>query len=147
MSLLTKLTKATTRRKKRVGRGYGSGKGGHTVGRGTKGQLSREGGNVPLWFEGGQLPIIKRMPMLRGKGRFKVVRPTAEITFKDLAQLPTGKKISLETLKLHKIINPRFKKAKVIARGSLEKKVHLVGLLVSAGAKKKIESLGGKIES
>lgn len=69
MGLLSSLPSVKKHESKRVGRGYGSGQGGHTSGRGMKGQRSRTGGGVPLWFEGGQLPLIKRMPMLRGKGR------------------------------------------------------------------------------
>ena len=66
---LDQLPKITTKKKKRLGRGYGSGKGGHTVGRGAKGQKAR--GKVKLGFEGGQLPLIKRLPLKRGKGKFK----------------------------------------------------------------------------
>ena len=65
---LHQLTKTTTRSQKRRGRGYGSGVGGHTVGRGAKGQKARS--NVSLWFEGGQLPLTKRLPFWRGKSRF-----------------------------------------------------------------------------
>ena len=66
---LDKLPKTTSRKKKRVGRGYGSGKGGHTAGRGAKGQKARS--KVKPWFEGGQANIIRRMAMQRGKGKFK----------------------------------------------------------------------------
>ncbi len=145
MSLLNSLTSIIDNSKKRVGRGYGSGKGGHTSSRGQKGQKSREGGSVPLWFEGGQLPIIKRMPMMRGKARFKVVRPTAEVNLSAINKMKSDI-ISLDTLILEKVIDKKFKKAKVIAGGKLEKKVTLKGLRVSASARKEIESLGGKIE-
>ena len=144
MSILGNLTKITSKKSKRVGRGYSSGKGGHTVGRGQKGQTSRTGGKTPLWFEGGQLPLIKRMPMLRGKGKFKVVRPTAQISLTDLDQMKAVK-ITLETLKLEKIIDPRFKKAKIIASGKINRKVIIQGLRVTAGAVKLIEKAGGKI--
>ena len=63
MSLLQKLAKTVTKSNKRVGRGYGSGKGGHTASRGQKGQKSRVGSKIPLWFEGGQLPGVKKYPM------------------------------------------------------------------------------------
>lgn len=144
MSILGNLTKITSRKSKRVGRGYSSGKGGHTVGRGQKGQTSRTGGKTPLWFEGGQLPLIKRMPMLRGKGKFKVVRPTAQISLTDLDQMKAVE-ITLETLKLEKIIDPRFKKAKIIASGKINRKITIQGLRVTAGAVKLIEKAGGKI--
>ncbi len=145
MSLLHSLTSITQSSAKRVGRGFGSGKGGHTAGRGTKGQKSRNGGGTALWFEGGQLPLIKRMPMWRGKGRFNVVRPTAEITLTDIQNMSSDS-ISLDTLKLEKVIDHRFKKAKVINTGTLSKKVTLKGLRVSKGARVAIEKAGGQIE-
>lgn len=145
MSILSSLPSITTSSKKRVGRGYGSGKGGHTAGRGNKGQNSRTGGKVPLWFEGGQLPLIKRMPMWRGKDRFKVVVPTAEVTLADLGQMKSDT-ITLETLKLEKVIDARFRKAKVIGTGKLTKPVAIKGLSVSQGAKRAIVKLGGSVE-
>lgn len=81
------LLKVKTRSRKRVGRGYGSGKGGHTSGRGQKGQRSRR--TIPWWFEGGQLPLIRRMPFWRGKGRLHSLRPqTTIIKTGDLERLP-----------------------------------------------------------
>jgi large subunit ribosomal protein L15 len=145
MSLLQHLAKITARSSKRLGRGYGSGKGGHTVGRGQKGQKSRKGKNIPLWFEGGQLPGVKKYPMIRGKDRFSVLRPTAEISLTDLEKLPVAE-VTLETLKLYKVIERRFKKAKIIATGKLTKKRHIKGIPVSAQARKTIEKLGGLVE-
>ncbi len=145
MSILNQLLKTSDKKKKRLGRGYGSGKGGHTTDSGQKGQRSRVGAKIPLWFEGGQLPLIKRVPMLRGKGRFKVVRPVAEITFNHINRFDFDV-ISLETLKANKIISPAFKKAKIIKKGKLKKKITVRGVKVSVGATKEIESLGGVIE-
>lgn len=145
MSLLTALPKLVDRKAKRVGRGIGSGKGGHTAGRGTKGQLSRNGGKAALWFEGGQLPLIKRMPMWRGKGRFNIVRPTAEISLTELNHLPAGV-VTLDTLKLENVIDGRFKKAKIVATGDVTKKFTIQGIRTSAAAKKAIESAGGVVE-
>lgn len=144
MSLLNTATQIITKSKKRLGRGYSSGKGGHTVGRGQKGQKSRTGSGMPLWFEGGQLPMIKRMPMMRGKGRFKVLNPTAAISLTDLENLDV-KTITLETLKIKKFISAAVKKVKIIKTGKLSKKVNIQGLLVTKGAKKVIEKLGGQI--
>lgn len=144
MSLLQSLVKTTSRSKKRVGRGGGSGKGFHTSGRGQKGLKSRRGSKVPLWFEGGQLPLTKRLPMLRGKGRFNVVRKTAEITFSDLSKF-AGDVVTLESLKLHKVIDHRFKKAKIVNTGELTKKITVEGVAVTKGAKEVIEKLGGKV--
>lgn len=144
--MLNELQKITSNPKKRVGRGYGSGKGGHTVGRGTKGQRSRKSGNAPAWFEGGQLPLIKRLPMQRGKNRFNVLVPTAAVSLSDLSNM-TAEVITLDALKLEKIIHSRFQRAKVIANGKIERKVIVRGLPVSAGAAKQIEQAGGSIES
>ncbi len=83
--------------------------------------------------------------MMRGKARFKVVRPTAEVNLSAINKMKSDI-ISLDTLILEKVIDKKFKKAKVIAGGKLEKKVTLKGLRVSASARKEIESLGGKIE-
>ena len=146
MSILSLITKITERKNKRLGRGYGSGKGGHTSSRGQKGQKSRTGSKVPLWFEGGSLPLSKRIPMWRGKGRFKSLRPVAELTFNDLNKIELTD-ITLDSLKLNRIIDKRFKKAKVISKGKLSKKVNLKGIGVSESARKEIEALGGLIEN
>lgn len=145
MSLLNQIVSTTQRPKKRVGRGYGCGKGGHTSGRGQKGQNSRQGKRMPTWFEGGQLPMIKRMPMMRGKSRFESLEPTAEITLSDLEKMKAVI-VSLDTLKLEKVIDPRFKKAKIISNGSLKRSVTIQGVRVSTAAKTAIESAGGKVE-
>lgn len=146
MSILSSIKKITDRAAKRLGRGYGSGKGGHTSSRGQKGQKSRTGSKVPLWFEGGSLPLSKRIPMWRGKGRFKSLHPTAELTLSDLNKIELTD-ITLDSLKLNRVIDRRFKKAKVISKGKLSKKVNLKGIGVSESAKKEIEALGGTIEN
>jgi large subunit ribosomal protein L15 len=145
MSLLNSLTKIKTTSKKRVGRGYGSGKGGHTSSRGMKGQKSRGGSKIPLWFEGGHLPLIKRVPMLRGKGKLNVVRPTAEITLTEIQGMK-AEVITLDALKLEKLIEKKFKKAKIISTGELSRKVTIKGLKISKAAKTVVEKLGGSIE-
>ena len=145
MSLIHNLEKITDRKAKRLGRGYGSGKGGHTSSRGQKGQKSRVGSKIPLWFEGGSLPLSKRMPMWRGKSRLKVLNPTAELTLEDLNKLDISE-LTLDSLKENKIIDKRFKKAKIINKGKLTKKVNISGINVSASAKKEIEALGGTVK-
>jgi large subunit ribosomal protein L15 len=144
MSLLNQLKPTADKKQKRVGRGYGSGKGGHTSGKGTKGQNSRQGGGAPLWFEGGQLPLIKRLPMLRGKGRLKVVRPVAEVTLTTLQKM-SAQEISLDTLKIEKVIDKRYAKAKIIATGSIQRSVTIKGLGVTAKAREAIEAQGGSV--
>ena len=146
MSLLHQLTSIVKIPRKRVGRGYGSGRGGHTSGRGQKGEKSRQGKNIPTWYEGGQLPMIKRMPMMRGKSRFESLEPTAEVKLADLNKVKSAT-ISLDTLKLEKVIDKRFKKAKIISGGTLTKKVTIVGIKVSAAAQDSIIKAGGKVES
>lgn len=145
MSILSLLPSIQQRPKKRVGRGYGSQKGGHTSGRGQKGQGSRRGFHSPLWFEGGQLPLIKRLPMLRGKARFNVLTLTAEVSLSDLNKMKADT-ITFDTLKLEKVIPTRSKKAKVIASGKLERKITLEGIQVSASAKLAIEKAGGLVK-
>ena len=144
MSLLNSLPPVKSSSPKRVGRGYGSGKGGHNSGRGQKGQNSRGGGGVPIWFEGGQLPLIKRMPMQRGKSKLKVVRPTAQLNLTELHNVKADT-ITLDTLKLEKVIDARFKKAKIVASGVITRKVTIEGIGVTAGAKSAIEKAGGKV--
>lgn len=142
MSQLNNLTSLVTRSKKRIGRGYGSGKGGHTVGRGQKGQGSRVGANIPVWFEGGQLPIIKRLPMWRGKSRLSSTSKTAILTLNDLNSLE-AKTVSLETLKLAGLVKKSAKQAKIIASGEVKKALKIDGLQVTAGAQAAIEKAGG----
>ncbi len=146
MSLLNELTSIVSDSKKRVGRGYGSGKGGHTAGRGAKGQKARtSGGKLPLWFEGGQLPLVRRLPKWRGKGRFKTLEPTAELSLTDLEKMKADT-INLATLKEEKVIDSRFKKAKVIKNGQLKRAVQVEGIQVSAGAAKVIKKAGGSVK-
>ncbi|PIY80578.1 MAG: 50S ribosomal protein L15 [Candidatus Pacebacteria bacterium CG_4_10_14_0_8_um_filter_42_14] len=144
MSLVSKLFPIITRRKKRLGRGYGSGKGGHTSGRGTKGQKSRSGSKVPLWFEGGQLALIKRMPMLRGKSRLKSFDRIAMITLTDLNRMKATD-ISFETLKLEGVVSRAARSAKVVNTGKLERKITLTGIKTTASARQQVEAAGGSV--
>lgn len=144
MSLLKLLTQTAAKKNKRLGRGPGSGKGRHTVGRGTKGAGARKSSARPTWYEGGQLPMIKRMPMLRGKLRFNVIRPTAEVSLADLEKM-TAEVITLDSLKLEKVIDTKFKKAKIIGNGKITRKVTVQGIAVSASAVKMITAVGGTV--
>lgn len=128
--------------RKRVGRGIGSGLG-KTAGRGHKGQHSRSGGYHKVGFEGGQLPIQRRLPKVgfsTPANRF-----TREVR---LYQINATKDdvIDLETLKAAGIVPNETRKAKIISRGEIERAVTIKGLSVSAGAKKAIEAAGGKVE-
>jgi len=144
---LNKLPKTTTKSKKRVGRGYGSGKGGHTVGRGQKGQKSR--GKVGLLFEGTKMrkSLIKRLPMRRGKERFKSFKTKPIIlNVKYLNVFEKNKEVTLKSLIKKGLVDKEAEKVgvKILGDGELEKKL-IVKLPVSKGAKKKIEKAGGKV--
>jgi len=126
---------------KRVGRGIGSGLG-KTCGRGHKGQKSRAGGFHKVGFEGGQMPLQRRLPKV-GFNSAKS-RVTAEITLNELAK--AGDNVDMEALYKADIL-PRTKtRAKVILSGSIDKAVTVKGLRVTKGAKAAIEAAGGKVE-
>lgn len=141
---LNSLSKTVTRPAKRLGRGHGSGKV-KTSGRGTKGQKARE--NVGLKFAGSSLQAswLKRLPLLRGKGKNKSYRAKAVVvSLDDLAKLK-AKEVTLESLKKEGLINKRAFGVKVLGRGSL-KTALTVKVPVSASAKSKIEKAGGGVE-
>jgi len=109
------------RGKKRLGRGHGSGKV-KTSGRGTKGQKSRDG--IHIGFEGGQLPLIKRLPLLRGKGRNGSQSGKAvPLNVTKLNALPEGTKVTLETLKKYHMIEATVTRVKILGKGKLTKKL------------------------
>ncbi len=149
MTKLNRLPKTKTRPKKRVGRGYGSGKGGHTVGRGQKGQKARY--KVKPGFEGTKTKksLLKRLPLLRGKGKLKSRKPKVIIVnLKYLNILPKNSKVTIESLSKHKIIREEEGKkfgVKILGEGKLEKPLTIC-LPISKGAKKKIVKAGGKVE-
>ena len=127
--------------KRRVGRGIGSGLG-KTAGRGHKGQKSRSGGFHKVGFEGGQMPLQRRLPK-RGfvsRARFDV----AEVRLSDLARLPVDE-IDLLALKAAGIVPAIAKQAKIIKTGKLEKAIKTSGLLATKGAKAAIEAAGGSV--
>lgn len=144
--LLSNLPSITARSKKRLGRGYGSGKGGHTTNRGQKGQKSRS--KIPLWFEGGQLPLIRRTPFLRGKGRFQSLKvQPLTINLDQLNNFKAGTKVNSDSVvKILKIKSSKVAKhgLKVIATGKLDRALK-VEIPTSAGAAKAIEKAGGQV--
>lgn len=133
---LSSLKKITRRPKKRLGRGYGSGKGGHTSSRGAKGQHARN--SVAIWFEGGQLPLIKRLPFQRGKSRFKPRknRPLI-VNLKHLNLLPARTKVTLDILVKHKIISQNDARygVKILGGGKLEKPLTIMLPMSKSAAK------------
>ena len=128
---------------KRVGRGIGSGLG-KTCGRGHKGQHSRSGGYHKVGFEGGQMPIQRRLPKFGFHSR--QARYSAEVRLNELAGLDV-EVITLKALIEANIVPLETKKAKVIKSGELSKAVNLQGINVTAGAKAAIEAAGGKVDA
>jgi large subunit ribosomal protein L15 len=128
--------------KKRVGRGIGSGNG-KTAGRGHKGLKARSGGKVRVGFEGGQMPLQKRLPKFGFTSRIGMV--TAEIRLSELNSV-VGDVVDLEALRSADLINANIKRAKIFLSGELKKSLTVKGLAVTKGAKAAIEAAGGKIE-
>lgn len=127
--------------KRRVGRGIGSGLG-KTAGRGHKGQKSRSGGFHKVGFEGGQMPLHRRLPK---RGFTSLTKEfTAEVRLADLAGLPI-EEIDLLSLKQAGLVGEMVKSAKVILSGGIDKKVTLKGIGATAGAKAAIEAAGGSL--
>jgi len=127
---------------KRLGRGIGSGKG-KTCGRGHKGQHSRSGGFRKVGFEGGQMPLQRRLPKRGFSSRTSSDK--AEVRLHELL-IVEGGVVDLLALKAAKVINHNIKRAKVIASGVIDKAVTVRGLGVTPGARAAIEAAGGKIE-
>jgi len=127
---------------KRVGRGIGSGLG-KTGGRGHKGQKSRSGGRVKPGFEGGQMPLQRRLPKFGFTSR--QAQYVAEIRLNEL-QAVDADVIDLEALKKADIIGEKIQRARVILSGELKKAVTVKGLKVTKGAQAAIEAAGGKVE-
>ena len=128
----------------RVGRGPGSGMG-KTSTRGEKGQLARSGGKVPAWFEGGQSPLYRRLPK-RGFNNKRFATRFAIINLSDLNKFNDGDVITLELLKEKGIIKKELSGLKVLANGTLEKKITIKANRFSTKAVSKIEEAGGKTE-
>jgi large subunit ribosomal protein L15 len=128
--------------KRRVGRGIGSGLG-KTAGRGHKGQKARSGGFHRIGFEGGQMPLHRRLPK---RGFSSPTRDaTAEVRLSELQKMKANE-IDLGVLKTEGVVPRRARAAKVILSGKLERKVTLKGVGATKGARAAIESVGGKIE-
>ena len=127
--------------RRRVGRGIGSGLG-KTAGRGHKGQSSRSGGFHKVGFEGGQMPLQRRLPKRGFVSR--MCDDTAEVRLSDLARLPVTD-IDLLALKAAGVVPALAKTAKVIKTGKLDKAVKLSGLQATKGARAAIEAAGGSL--
>ena len=137
---LHSLTKHTDKKKKRVGRGYGSGKGGHTSGRGNNGQNSRAGGRLRPTFEGGQNELVHRLPILRGGKRAKLGKKVHILSLQALNKFDDGAVVSYDSL-MEKGLVKKGQKVKILNKGKLEKKIKLDGISAS---KSVISILKGK---
>jgi large subunit ribosomal protein L15 len=131
-----------THRKKRLGRGAGSGHG-MTSGKGDKGQLARSGGSVRPGFEGGQMPLYRRIPKRGFKNPNR--RTNCVLNLSDLNKLLLTE-VSLEALVAHKAIKGRFDRLTILATGTIEKAVHVKAHRISAAAQEKIKAKGGSCE-
>jgi large subunit ribosomal protein L15 len=128
--------------RKRVGRGIGSGHG-KTAGRGHKGQKSRSGGYHKVGFEGGQMPLQRRLPKRGFSSR--TARYNAEVRLYQL-EVMKADVIDMELLKSESIVGHDCKKVKIINTGELSRKITVKGLAVTKGAQAAIEAAGGKVE-
>ena len=128
--------------RKRVGRGIGSGLG-KTAGRGHKGQKSRSGGFHKVGFEGGQMPLQRRLPKVGF--RSKLARMTGELRLNEIAKVD-GDVVDMAALHKADILPHSITRAKVILSGSIERAVTVRGIRVTKGARAAIEAAGGKVE-
>ena len=128
--------------RKRVGRGIGSGLG-KTAGRGHKGSFARSGkGKIKAGFEGGQMPLRKRLPKVGFRSKLKL--DTAEVMLYQLDKLDGD--IDFAALRAAKLVPSTAKRAKIVKKGEISKKLVLKGVLATAGAREAIEAAGGKVE-
>jgi len=128
--------------RKRVGRGIGSGTG-KTCGRGHKGQKSRSGGQTKIGFEGGQMPLQRRLPKVGFTSR--IGRVTTQVTLSELANAGADV-VTIEVLQAANIISRKMTRAKVYLSGKIDKPITVNGLGVTKGAREAIEAAGGKVE-
>ncbi|MDO4450979.1 MAG: 50S ribosomal protein L15 [Moraxella sp.] len=126
----------------RRGRGIGSGLG-KTGGRGIKGQTSRSGSSIPAGFEGGQMPIYRRLPKFGFTSKLAMV--TAEVRLSELNKIE-GDIVSLETLKAANIVRGDMKRARIILSGEIGRALTFKGVKVTKGAKEAIIAAGGNVE-
>jgi large subunit ribosomal protein L15 len=138
--------KNRTKKAKRLGRGYGSGVGGHTVGRGQKGQKSRTGHKSTIGFEGGNVPFFRRMPKYRGFKKSDKVKAQV-VNMEDLQKNFKSKEtVTFEALKEKGLVRAKPEYVKILGDGELKKSLTIENIKVSGSAKEKIEKAGGVIK-
>ena len=134
--------RGSRKQRKRLGRGISAGQG-KTCGRGHKGQKSRSGGKVRIGFEGGQLPLQRRVPRFGFRSRIGAI--TAEVRVGELVRV-AGDEITLDSLKAANVLSKDVKRARVFMSGEIHRAVTIKGLSVTQGARAAIEKMGGTIE-
>lgn len=140
---LNSLSPAKGSRPDKVRKGRGSGSGlGKTCGRGHKGQKSRSGGKAPVGFEGGQMPLYRRIPKFGFTSRF--ANKTVELRLSDLNKL-SEEVITLEVLAINDLLKHNTLKVKVFDSGEVTRPITVEGIALTAGAKEKILKAGGKV--
>lgn len=141
---LNELSPAPGAKKKALRRGRGIGSGlGKTGGRGVKGQTSRSGSSIPAGFEGGQMPIYRRLPKFGFTS--KMAMTTAEVRLSELNKIESDV-VSIDTLKQANIIRRDMQRARIILSGEVNKAYTFKGVKVTKGAKQAIEAAGGSVE-
>ena len=131
--------------KKRVGRGHGSGLG-KTCGRGHKGQKSRSGVSIPAWFEGGQMPLVRRIPKSGPRRTGHVRIEYSVVNIQTLNTFEDGATVSLKTMFESGIVKGKNSKVKILGDGEIEKKLTVQAHKFSKTAVEKIEAVGGTTE-
>jgi large subunit ribosomal protein L15 len=138
-------TKGSMRRRKRVGRGYGSGRGGHESGKGTKGQNSRSGNRLRPGFEGGQTPIWMRFPKRGFRNPNRVEYACVNLEMLEERFPPQGE-VTLEALREAGLVKGRVTRLKILGGGELTKPLTIRAHRYTRSAREKIELAGGKAE-
>lgn len=133
----------STKTRKCKGRGMGSGNG-KTAGRGHKGQWARSGGGVRPGFEGGQMPLTRRLPKRGFHNIF--AKNYAEVNVAQLNALENGTEVTFETLVAQGLVSKKYDGVRILGKGALEKKLTVKAAGITASAKEKIEAVGGKAE-
>ncbi|ARA91804.1 MAG: 50S ribosomal protein L15 [Bacteroidetes bacterium] len=145
---LSKLKPAqgATKKRKRIGRGVGSGRGGHSATRGTKGQRSRSGASIPAWFEGGQMPLQRRVPKFGFKNRFRTEYRAVNVSMLqrlvDDGRLDPAEPVTPEVL-VQAGVARKSDLVKILGGGDLSAALQVSAHAFSASAREKLEAAGG----
>lgn len=131
---------------KRLGRGYGSGVGGHTVGRGSKGQKSRTGHKSLTFFEGGNVAFFRRMPKYKGFNQSRKIENDVVNVNTLEKEFKAGEVVTIDALKEKGIVKRNSQNVKILGKGDIKIKLNIEGIAVSSAAKEKIEKAGGTIK-